>query len=270
MARISCESTQMAFKTQSQAPAALVTGGAKRIGRAIVLALVNKGYAVAVHANRSAAQATDLCGRIAAAGGTAAVVAADLADHDAVLRLVPAAAAAVGPLTLLVNNASLFEPDEIGALDRARFDRHYAVNLRAPVFLAEAFAAQVAARVPAGVDASIVNLLDQRIYKPTPRYLSYGLAKSGLHAATTTLAQALAPRVRVNAVAPGPALPNSRQDAATFARLCRALPLGHGPSPEEIADAVLFLAAAGSITGQTITVDGGQHLSWQADPANDD
>jgi len=260
----------MAPQPPSPAPTALVTGGAQRIGRAIVLALARNGYAVAVHAHRSLGPATDLCAEITAAGGTAAVVAGDLEDHDAVIALVPAAAAAVGPLTLLVNNASVFEPDEIGALDRSRFDRHYAVNLRAPVFLAEAFAAQVATHVPAGTDASIVNLLDQRIYKPTPRYLSYGLAKSGLHAATTTLAQALAPRVRVNAVAPGPALPNSRQDAETFARLCRALPLGHGPTPQEIADAVLFLAAAGSITGQTITVDGGQHLSWRTDPANDD
>jgi NAD(P)-dependent dehydrogenase (short-subunit alcohol dehydrogenase family) len=268
----------MASRTPSQPPlparTALVTGGAQRIGRAIVLALARSGYAVAVHAHRSPAPARDLCAEIVTAGGTAAVVAGDLADHGAVLDLVPAAAAAVGPLTLLVNNASVFEPDEIGALDRARFDRHYAVNLRAPVFLAEAFAAQVAAQVaanvPPGANASIVNLLDQRVYKPTPRYLSYGLAKSGLHAATTTLAQALAPQVRVNAVAPGPALPNARQDAETFARLCRAVPLGHGPSPEEIADAVLFLAAAKSITGQTITVDGGQHLSWQADPANDD
>jgi NAD(P)-dependent dehydrogenase (short-subunit alcohol dehydrogenase family) len=260
----------MAPQPSLPAPTALVTGGAQRIGRAIVMALVRGGYAVAVHAHRSLAPAADLCAEIAAAGGTAAVVTGDLEDHDAVIALVPAAAVAVGPLTLLVNNASVFEPDEIGVLDRARFDRHYAVNLRAPVFLAEAFAAQVADRVPAGTDASIINLLDQRIYKPTPRYLSYGLAKSGLHAATTTLAQALAPRVRVNAVAPGPALPNSRQDAEIFARLCRALPLGHGPTPQEIADAVLFLAAAGSITGQTITVDGGQHLSWRADPANDD
>jgi NAD(P)-dependent dehydrogenase (short-subunit alcohol dehydrogenase family) len=260
--------------TRLPAPTALVTGGAQRIGRAIVLALARSGYAVAVHAHRSLAPARDLCAEIAAAGGTAAVVGGDLADHRAVLDLVPAAVAAVGPLTLLVNNASVFEPDGIGTLDRARFDRHYAVNLRAPVFLAEAFAAQVAAQVasdvPAGANASVVNLLDQRVYKPTPRYLSYGLAKSGLHAATTTLAQALAPLVRVNAVAPGPALPNSRQDAETFARLCRALPLGHGPTPEEIADAVLFLAAAASITGQTITVDGGQHLSWQAGPADDD
>jgi NAD(P)-dependent dehydrogenase (short-subunit alcohol dehydrogenase family) len=262
--------SQRPFPTQT----ALVTGGAQRIGRAIVLALARSGYAVAVHAHRSLAPAGELCAEIVAAGGTAAVVAGDLADHGAVSALVPAAVAAVGPLTLLVNNASVFEPDEIGALDRARFDRHYAVNLRAPVFLAEAFAAQVdarfAVRAPAGANASVVNLLDQRVYKPTPHYLSYGLAKSGLHAATTTLAQALAPRVRVNAVAPGPALPNARQDAETFARLCRAVPLGHGPSPEEIADAVLFLAAAASITGQTITVDGGQHLSWQADPANED
>jgi NAD(P)-dependent dehydrogenase (short-subunit alcohol dehydrogenase family) len=261
----------MASNPPLPAPTALVTGGAQRIGRAIVLALARSGYAVAVHAHRSVAAAGELCASITAAGGAAAVVACDLADHDAVLGLVPAAAAAVGPLTLLVNNASVFEPDGIGALDRARFDRHYAVDLRAPVFLAEAFAAQVVgAHVPAGANASIVNLLDQRVYKPTPHYLSYGLAKSALHAATTTLAQALAPRVRVNAVAPGPALPNSRQDAETFARLCRAVPLGHGPTPEEIADAVLFLAAARSITGQTITVDGGQHLSWQADPANVD
>jgi NAD(P)-dependent dehydrogenase (short-subunit alcohol dehydrogenase family) len=260
----------MASQPRFPREAALVTGGARRIGRAIVLALARCGYAVAVHAHRSLTPARDLCGEVVAAGGTAAVVVGDLADHGAVRDLVPAATAAVGPVTLLVNNASVFEPDEIGALDRARFDRHYAVNLRAPVFLVEAFAAQVAARLPAGANASVVNLLDQRVYKPTPRYLSYGLAKSGLHAATTTLAQALAPRVRVNAVAPGPALPNARQDAETFARLCRAVPLGHGPSPEEIADAVLFLAAAASITGQTITVDGGQHLSWQDDPANDD
>jgi NAD(P)-dependent dehydrogenase (short-subunit alcohol dehydrogenase family) len=249
------------------APAALVTGGARRIGRAIVLALAGRGYAVAVHARHSLAPARDLCAEIAAAGGTAAVVAADLTDHAAVLGLVSAAAAAVGPLTLLVNNASVFEPDGIGTLDRAGFDRHFAVNLRAPVFLAEAFAA-AAGRLPGGADPSIVNLLDQRVFNPTPHYLSYGLTKSALHAATTTLAQALAPRVRVNAVAPGPALPNTHQDAEAFAKVSRSVPLGHGPSPQEIADAVLFLAAARSITGETIAVDGGQRLSWHVDPAS--
>jgi NAD(P)-dependent dehydrogenase (short-subunit alcohol dehydrogenase family) len=239
--------------------AALITGGGQRIGRAIALALAQRGYAVAVQVRHSRAAADRLVAEIADGGGRAAVVEADLADHDAVLRLVPTAAAAVGPVTLLVNNAAEFEPDEIGRLDRARFDRHFAVNLRAPIFLAEAFATQL----PAGADGAIVNLLDQRIYQPTPKFLSYGLTKSALHAATTTLAQALAPRIRVNAVAPGPTLPSPRQNAQSFARQVHALPLDRGPSPQDIAEAVLYLAAAGSVTGVTIAVDGGQHLAWR-------
>ena len=240
-------------------PAALVTGGAHRIGHAIVLALARAGYAVAIHRRGSQAEAEALRAGIVRDGGRAEIVAADLADHDAVLALVPAAAAAIGPLTLLVNNASVFEPDNIARLERARFDRHIAVNLRAPLFLAAAFAEQA----PEG--GSIVNLLDQRVLRPNPRFLSYGLAKSALHAATTTLAQALAPRLRVNAVAPGPTLPSPRQDAEAFARYSRAMPLGHGPSPEEIAQAVLFLATAQSVTGVTIPVDGGQHLAWRTE-----
>jgi NAD(P)-dependent dehydrogenase (short-subunit alcohol dehydrogenase family) len=245
--------------------AALVTGGAQRIGRAIALALARHGFAVAVQTRHSRAAADALAAEIAAAGGRAAVVEADLADHAAVLRLVPAAAAELGPLTLLVNNAAEFEPDEIGRLDRDRFDRHVAVNLRAPIFLADAFAAQV----PADIDAAIVNLLDQRVLKPTPRFLSYGLAKSALYAATTTLAQALAPRIRVNAVAPGPTLPSPRQDAQAFARQVHTLPLARSPSPQDIADAVLYLAGATSITGVTIAVDGGQHLAWRTADAAD-
>jgi len=245
-------------------PAALVTGGARRIGRAIVLALARAGYAVAIHANRSLKAAGELRDEIARDGGRAGVVAADLVDHDRVLGLVPAAVAAVGPLTLLVNNASAFEPDEIADLDRDRFDRHFAVNLRAPLFLAQVFAVQA----PAG--GSIVNVLDQRVYRPTPRFFSYGLAKSGLHLATTTLAQALAPHLRVNAVAPGPTLPNVWQDEEAFARRSTAMPLGRGPTPEEVADAVLFLARANSITGETIAVDGGQHIVWQAAPGASD
>jgi NAD(P)-dependent dehydrogenase (short-subunit alcohol dehydrogenase family) len=243
----------------SPAPAALVTGGALRIGRAIVLALARVGYAVAIHANRSRADAEALRGKIDNRGGRAGVVTADLADHDAVMGLVPAAAAAVGPLTLLVNNASAFEPDRIRDLDRHRFDRQIAVNLRAPVFLAQAFAAQA----PAG--GSIVNVLDQRVYRPIPGFLSYGLSKSALYVATTMLAQGLAPHVRVNAVAPGPTLPNVWHGEDAFARRSAAMPLGHGPSPEEIADAVLFLASAKSITGETIAVDGGQHVVWNSD-----
>jgi NAD(P)-dependent dehydrogenase (short-subunit alcohol dehydrogenase family) len=240
-------------------PAALVTGGALRIGRAVVLALARSGYAVAIHANRSLANAQALRDKIVSGGGRAGVVAADLADHDDVTRLVPAAAAAVGPLTLLVNNASAFEPDKIGELEQERFDRQIAVNLRAPLFLAQAFAAQA----PAG--GSIVNVLDQRVYRPSPGFFSYGLSKSALYVATTTLAQGLSPHVRVNAVAPGPTLPNVWHGEDAFARRSAAMPLGRGPTPEEIADAVLFLASAKSITGETIAVDGGQHVGWNRD-----
>jgi NAD(P)-dependent dehydrogenase (short-subunit alcohol dehydrogenase family) len=229
-------------------PAALVTGGARRIGRAIVLALARAGYAVAVHARGSRAEAERLCAEVTALGGRAGVVIGDLADHEAVLKLVPAAVAAVGPLTLLVNNAAEFEPDDIGQLDRARFDRHFAVNLRAPIFLADAFAAQ------AGDGSAIVNLLDQRVFKPTPHFLSYGLTKSALHVATTTLAQALAPRIRVNAVAPGPVLPSPRQDEPAFARQVATLPLRRGPSPQDVAAAVLYLAGASSVTGDRTSV----------------
>jgi NAD(P)-dependent dehydrogenase (short-subunit alcohol dehydrogenase family) len=230
-----------------------------RIGRAIVLALARAGYAVAIHANRSLADAEALRDDIAREGGRAGVVAADLADHDAVMTLVPAAAAAVGPLTLLVNNASAFEPDEVGRLDREQFDRHFAVNLRAPVFLAQAFAAQASA------GGAIVNVLDQRVYRPNPRFFSYGLAKSALYVATTTLAQGLAPHVRVNAVAPGPTLANVWHGEDVFKRRSAAMPLAHGPTPEEVADAVLFLVHAKNITGETIAVDGGQHIAWNRD-----
>lgn len=247
----------LAPSAASVSPAALVTGGAQRIGRAIVLALARQGFAVAIHVRRSKAAAQELRAGIVGAGGRAAVVAGDLADHHAVMALVPEAAAAIGPLTLLVNNASIFEADELDSLDQALFDRHFAVNLRAPVFLTAAFAAQA----PEG--GAIINLLDQRVLRPNPRFLSYGLAKSALYAATTTLAQALAPRLRVNAVAPGPTLPSPRQDDDAFARYSRAMPLGHGPSPEEIAEAVLYLAKAENVTGVTIPVDGGQHLAWE-------
>lgn len=244
--------------TQSPHRAALITGGARRIGRAITLALAQSGCAVVVHAFHSRNEAEQLCGEIAEAGGRAATVLADLAQGEQAKQLV-AAAGAFGPLTLLVNNAGEFEPDEISSFDRARFDRAMAVNLRAPLVLAQAFAAQASRQA----GASFVNLLDQRVFKPTPRFLSYTLSKSALHTATSTLAQALAPHVRVNAVAPGPVLPSPRQSAEDFAKQAAALPLGQGPSPEDIAAAVLYLAEAENVTGQTIAVDGGQHLAWQ-------
>jgi NAD(P)-dependent dehydrogenase (short-subunit alcohol dehydrogenase family) len=237
----------------------LVTGGAKRIGRFVALALAEAGYAVAVHANRSAKDAEAFCVEIVAQGGRAAAVSGDLADHDQVLKIVPAATAAIGPLTLLVNNASIFEADEIATLDRAGFDRHMAINLRAPLFLAQAFARQASNHS----NASIVNILDQRVLKPTPLFFSYSLSKNGLFSATSTLAQALAPKLRVNAVAPGPTLPSARQSAEEFAGQVAKLPLARGPTAQQVAEAVLYLAEAASVTGQTIAVDGGQHLAWQ-------
>jgi NAD(P)-dependent dehydrogenase (short-subunit alcohol dehydrogenase family) len=239
--------------------AALVTGGAKRVGLVITHALAQAGYAVAVHANTSRAEAETVCAEIRSKGGRAEPVQADLADHAQVLELMPAALAAIGPLTLLVNNASMFEADDIAHFNIDLFERHMAVHVRAPLALAQAFAAQA----PEHSDASIVNMVDQRVLKPTPLFLSYALSKSTLYNATTMLAQGLAPRIRVNAIAPGPTLPSKRQSPEEFARQTAKLPLGHGTNPQEIAQAVLFLAGGRSITGQTIAVDGGQHLAWQ-------
>ena len=238
--------------------AALVTGAGRRIGRAIAMTLAQAGYALVLHAHRSRAEAEKLAGEIVKAGGRASVVLADLADSEAVRGLVPAAAA-FGPLTLLVNNASQFDEDEVGSLARARFEHTMAVNLTAPVFLSQAFAAQA----PDGADAAIVNIVDQRVLKPTPRFFSYSLSKSALASATVTLAQALAPKLRVNAVAPGPTLPSPRQSPDEFARQAASVPLKRGPSPEDIAAAVLYLAQARSVTGTLIAVDGGQHLAWR-------
>ena len=242
-----------------QSGAALITGAGRRIGAAIARALAGAGYAVVPHANRSRSDAEKLAEEITLGGGSASVVLADLAEPAAV-HGVMRAAAAFGPLSLLVNNAAAFEPDDIATLKRASFERAFAINLAAPLFLSQAFAAQAAA------GASIVNIVDQRVFKPTPRFLSYTLSKSALHAATTTLAQALAPKVRVNAVAPGPTLPSARQTPAQFAAQAAALPLQAGPRPDDIAAAVLYLAQARSVTGVTIAVDGGLSYCLAAPP----
>lgn len=249
----------MSFPPPSPRPVALVTGGAVRIGRAIALALARTGYDIALHVRQCDADAQSACAAIEACGARVALLTAELGDAEAVAALLPAAHAALGTVSLLVNNASKFLPDAVGSLDPALWDRHFAVNLRAPVFLAEALAGQL------GDDATgcVINLIDQRVLKPTPHYLSYSLTKNALWAATKMLAQGLAPRVRVNAVAPGPTLANERQSEEDFARQRASMPLGLGPTPDEIAEAVLFLASARSITGQMLAVDGGQHLSWQ-------
>jgi NAD(P)-dependent dehydrogenase (short-subunit alcohol dehydrogenase family) len=244
---------------------ALVTGAGRRIGAEIARALGRAGYAVALHCRRSAIEANEVCAEIAAGGGRAAVLAADLADPLTPPRLVAQAAAAVGPLVALVNCASSFEPDVVGGLDVELWDLQMAVNLRAPVFLAEAFAAQA----PDLEDPCVVNVLDQRVLKPTPAYVSYTLSKSALMTATVTLAQALAPKVRVTAVGPGPTLANVRQSQAEFARQAAATPLGRGSSPQDVADAVLYLLGARSVTGCMIPVDAGQHLAWATPDAVD-
>jgi NAD(P)-dependent dehydrogenase (short-subunit alcohol dehydrogenase family) len=243
--------------TEPARGAALVTGGARRIGRAIVLGLAHRGHDVAIHYGTSRAEAEALAEEVRALGRRAVAVVADLTDEARVRALVPAAAAALGPLSVLVNNASVFEDDRIGDLSRAGWDRHMETNLRAPVVLAEAFAAQA----PDG--SAIVNLLDQRVLKPDPRFLSYALSRNGLWWATRTLAQALAPRIRVNGVGPGPTLASIHQSAEDFAAEAAAVPLGHGADPEDIAAAVLYLIDARAVTGQMIAVDGGQHLAWR-------
>ncbi|WP_457094241.1 SDR family oxidoreductase [Microvirga sp. P5_D2] len=239
---------------------ALVTGGAKRIGRSIVERLARDGYAVAIHCRRSSDTAEEMAVRIRGAGGKAVIVHADLADASAVDRIVDDAVRALGgPLTLLVNNASEFEPDEVETLTTERWDRHFAVNLRAPAFLARDFARQL----PSDREGSIVNIVDQRVWKLTPQFFSYTLTKAALFSATQTMAQALAPRIRVNAIGPGPTLSNERQGDEDFAKQANAVLLGHGGTPEEIAEAVVYLANARSVTGQMIAVDGGQHLAWE-------
>ena len=239
---------------------ALVTGGSRRIGAAIAEALAQRGHAVVVHSSaRSASDAGCLVQRLSKNGVRAASVVADLADAVSTPSLIGEATEHFGPVDILVNSASIFEADTIGTLDAAMFDRHAAVNLRAPLILARAFAKQA----DAAFDPVIVNLLDQRVFAPNPHYLSYTLSKAGLAAATTILAQALAPTIRVNAVAPGPVLPNANDGDARFEAEAANVPLARAVSLTAISDAVLYLVAARNVTGQTIAVDSGQRLAWR-------
>jgi NAD(P)-dependent dehydrogenase (short-subunit alcohol dehydrogenase family) len=240
-------------------PTALVTGAAKRIGRAIALELVRQGYHVALHCNRSRTDADALQAQIEAGGGKACVVVGDLGEGDKVAGIVAEANAALGPLSLLVNSASLFEADSVGSLTARSWNEQMAVNAQAPVLLTQAFAAQIASNA---VDPSVVNLIDQRVLNPRPDYFSYYLSKSVLYVATKTLAQALAPRIRVNGIGPGPTLQAASQTAEEFAQEAAGTLLHHSSAVEDIVQAVLYLASARSVTGQMIAVDAGQHLHW--------
>jgi NAD(P)-dependent dehydrogenase (short-subunit alcohol dehydrogenase family) len=246
------------FPTPPVPKAALVTGGARRIGRALALALADAGYAVAVHHHASGDEAEALVAHIERTGGRAVALAADLADEAAVTRLLPQAAAALGPIGVLVNNASMFENDTVATANRAGWDAHLAVNLRAPFVLTQQFAALL----PPESGGVVVNLLDERVWNLTPYFLSYTLSKSALWTLTQTTALALAPRIRVNGIGPGPTLPSPRQSAEQFERQSRMMPLQRGTSPEEIGAALRFILAAPAMTGQMIALDGGQHLGW--------
>lgn len=239
---------------------ALVTGAAKRIGKAISEDLAAHGWSVGIHANTSRAEAEETVAAIRAAGGHAQALFADLAKTASLALLVEATQAAFGtPVSLLVNNASLFQKDEIETLEPELFEAHHAVHVRAPCFLAQA----MVERLPNGLAGNIVNMIDQRVLKPTPQFFSYALSKSALWAATRTMAQALAPRVRVNAIGPGPTLANSRQTPEDFEFQTQNLLLRQGPELEEFGRTIRFLVETPSITGQMIALDGGQHLAWQ-------
>lgn len=237
--------------------AALVTGAGRRIGRAIALRLAKAGFDIAVHYRSDPASAAEVVRAVEGMGRRAVAIRVDLTDEAAARGLVPEAATALGPLSVLVNSASAFEDDRAGALGRETWDLHIETNLRAPLVLAEAFAGQA----PDG--SSVVNLLDQRVWKPTPLFFSYALSKSALWTATVMLAQAWAPRIRVNGVGPGPTLASIHQDEAAFAAEAAATLMGRPVEPSEIADAVAWLVDARSVTGQMIAVDSGQHLGWR-------
>lgn len=249
--------------------AALVTGGAQRIGAVLCRKLASRGADVAIHCHASREAGESLAEELRASGVRAVVVTADLLDRAATAGLVAEASAALGrPLTVLVNNASIFEHDTIATATWESWDRHIGSNLRAPFELIQSFAAQAprASADPEGrpvARASIVNMVDQRVLKLTPEFATYTIAKMGLWALTRTAAQGLAPHVRVNAIGPGPTLRGIRQSATHFADQKAATLLGRGSDPEEVATTLAYLLDAPGVTGQLICVDSGQHLAWQ-------
>jgi NAD(P)-dependent dehydrogenase (short-subunit alcohol dehydrogenase family) len=244
---------------------ALITGAGRRIGKAIALDLAAHGFQVAVHANSSRAEAEAVVETIRSDGGVAEVFVADLSDGKAVRQLHADVSAQLGSPDLIVNNASVFEDDDVRALDEAVFDLHFAIHLKAPLILTEA----MANGLPKDRAGLIVNIIDQRVWRLTPRFFSYTLSKSALWTATQTMAQALAPHIRVNAIGPGPTLANERQSEDDFAVQTKAVPLGHGPELAEFGATIRYLHQARSVTGQMIALDGGQHLAWQTpDVAN--
>ncbi|MEX0970502.1 MAG: SDR family oxidoreductase [Paracoccaceae bacterium] len=247
---------------------ALVTGGARRLGRAMVLELARRGHDVAVHYDRSSEEAEATAAEARRHGVRAMTFQADLLDADAVAGLVGRVAEALGALTVLVNNASIFEYDTLATASAKSWDRAMGSNLRAPMFLMQAFAAQApkAGRCAAGepvARANIINMIDQRVLKLTPGFSSYTLAKYGLWGLTQTGAQFLAPDIRVNAIGPGPTMKGARQSEEHFSTQRAAVLLQRGADDAEIARCMGFILDSPSMTGQLICMDGGQHLAWK-------
>ena len=241
-----------------QKGAALVTGGANRIGAYLVHRLAERGFAVGIHFRSSDKQARRLAEDIGGKGGTAVALQADLNDRHSRGGLIAAAVEALGPLSVLINNASLYDRDDLQGLDESLWDAHMSVHVEAPIFLARDFARQL----PDEITGSIINLVDARVLTPAPAFFSYGLSKAALWQATTTMAQALAPRIRVNAIGPGATLPDPGQSEEDFARKAKNLPLGRAANPSAVGDAMMYLLGAEAVTGQFIAVDGGKHIAW--------
>lgn len=237
---------------------ALVTGAARRIGRTLALAMAGAGYDIAVHCHHSDDEAEAVAAEIAALGREAVVLRADLAEELQTRGLVGQAHRALGPVTLLINNASVFEDDRIETFGAHTWRAHMEVNLHAPLLLAQTFAAEL----PEGLAGHIINILDQRVWNPNPQFFTYSLSKTALWTATRTLAQGLAPRIRVNGIGPGPTLPSIHQTPEMFQAEAANILLQRRAELNDIAAAALYLIDAPSVTGQMIAVDGGQHLGW--------
>lgn len=248
--------------------AALITGASGRLGRAMAVDLAGLGHDIVIHHRSSAADAEETAAAVREQGARAAILQADLLDPDAVAGLVPAAVAAIGPLAILINNASIFEHDTLETATPESWHRHMGSNLYAPLFLSQAFAAQISTgarddrneRIASGV---IVNMVDQRVRSLTPEFMTYTLAKYGLWGLTQTTAQALGPDIRVNAIGPGPTLPGERQSVEHFVAQRAATILERGPNLPDICAALRFILASQSLTGQLLCIDGGQHLAWE-------
>ncbi len=240
----------------------LITGAAKRIGRSLALDFADNGWDVAIHYNTSGDAAAEVVDQIKSRGAAATSIACDLSNTDEAVTLLDRAAEALGPITCLINNASEFRFDSVTDLTPEGWDLHLDINLKTPVFLAQA----LARNLPPGAQGNVINIIDQRVWNLTPEFFSYTVSKAGLWSATRMLAQALAPNIRVNAIGPGPVLKSIHQTDADFAQEVETTLLKRGSSPEEIAAAVRFILDCPAMTGQMLALDGGQHLTWSNAP----